>query len=275
MTNPIRVLVVDDHLVIRRGLATLLLAFNDLQPVGEAQTGAQALALCATAQPDVVLMDLLMPEMDGVSATQAICERYPNIQVIMLTSCDEYDLVRRALAVGAEGYLPKNSSSDDLAGAIRMAQAGHARLALTSVEDIAHPSWTPERPPSDLGADLTDRERDVLALLTHGLTNTQIGAQLIISRATVKVHVSSILSKFGAASRTEAVALAMQHHLTNGRADLPMLQGQRSEEAWPAQPDRRPMSRPHAPVAGQAARPGPGAAEHPSAQRSGRHAPAG
>jgi two-component system, NarL family, response regulator LiaR len=274
MTNLIRVLVVDDHLVVRRGLATLLLAFNDLQLVGEAQTGAEALALCATAQPDVVLMDLLMPEMDGVTATQAICERYPNIQVIMLTSSDEYDLIRRALTAGAEGYLSKNSSSDDLAGAIRMSQAGHARLALTSVEDIAHSTWTVEPPPSDLGADLTDRERDVLALLTHGLTNTQIGARLIISRATVKVHVSSILSKFGAASRTEAVALAVQHHLTNGRADLPSLQGQRSEEAGPAQPDRRRIIRLRAPVAGHGARPRP-AAEHPPAHPSGRQAPAG
>src|SRR5262245_888373 len=275
MTNPIRVLVVDDHLVVRRGLATLLLAFNDLQLVGEAQTGAEALALCATAQPDVVLMDLLMPEMDGVAATQAICERYPNIQVIMLTSCDEYDLIRRALAAGAEGYLPKNSSSDDLAAAIRMSQAGRARLAPTSVEDIAHPTWTPEPPPSDLGADLTNRERDVLALLTHGLTNIQIGAQLIISSATVKVHVSSILSKLGAASRTEAVALAVQHHLTNGRADLPILQGQRNEEVEPAQPDRRPISHLRAPVTGHGARPGPGAAEPPPARPSCRHAPAG
>ncbi|HJZ45707.1 MAG TPA: response regulator transcription factor [Roseiflexaceae bacterium] len=274
MTNPIRVLVVDDHLVVRRGLATLLLAFNDLQLVGEAQTGAEALALCATAQPDVVLMDLLMPEMDGVAATQAICERYPNIQVIMLSSCDEYDLIRRALAAGAEGYLSKNSSSDDLAVAIRMSQAGRARLAPTSVEDIAHPTWTPELPLTDHGSDLTDRERDVLALLTQGLTNTQIGARLIISRATVKVHVSSILSKFGAASRTEAVALAVQHHLTNGRADLPILQGQRSEEAEPAQPGRRPMLRLRAPVAGHGARPRP-AGEHPPAQPSGRRAPAG
>src|SRR4029453_12878835 len=162
MTKLIRVLVVDDHLVVRRGLATLLLAFNDLQLVGEAQTGAEALALCATAQPDVVLMDLLMPEMDGVAATQAICERYPNIQVIMLTSSDEYDLLRRAVTAGAEGYLPKNSSSDDLAGAIRMSQAGHARRGPPPAEHIAHPRWTVEPPPSDLGADLTDREHDVL-----------------------------------------------------------------------------------------------------------------
>jgi NarL family two-component system response regulator LiaR len=217
MTGTIRVLLVDDHLVVRRGLATLLLAFNDLQLVGEAQTGAEALELCATAQPDVVLMDLLMPEMDGVEATRAIRERYPNIQVLAMTSLDEYDYVQRALAAGAEGYLLKNSSADDLATAIRVALAGRPMQGPDTFEDLARAAHLPEPPrPPKPGADLTYREHDVLGLLAHGLTNTQIGAQLSISRATVKFHVSSILSKLGVVSRTEAVALAVQHQLTSG-----------------------------------------------------------
>ena len=216
-TRPIRVLLADDHLMVRRGLATLLLAFNDVQLVGEAQNGAEALELCATAQPDVVLMDLLMPEMDGVEATRAIRARYPNIQVIVLTSMNEYDYVQRALVAGAAGYLLKNISADDLATAIRVALAGRLTRALESFEGMAHTSQTPELPPQEeYGADLTCREHEVLALLTHGLTNIQIGAQLYISRATVKFHVSSILSKLGVLSRTEAVALAVQHQLTKG-----------------------------------------------------------
>ena len=216
-TRPIRVLLADDHLMVRRGLATLLLAFNDVQLVGEAHNGAEALELCATTQPDMVLMDLLMPEMDGVVATQAIRERYPHIQVIVLTSLDEYDCVQRALAAGAAGYLLKNSSGSELATAIRVAHAGRPTQAPQSFEDMAHTTQMPELPPQEeYGADLTCRERDVLALLAHGLTNIQIGAQLYISRATVKFHVSSILSKLGVLSRTEAVALAVQHQLTKG-----------------------------------------------------------
>jgi len=216
-TGPIRVLLADDHLLVRRGLATLLLAFPDLLLVGEAHNGAEALELCATTHPDLVLMDLFMPEMDGVAATRAIRERYPHIQVIVMTSLNEYDYVQRALAAGAGGYLLKNAGADDLAAAIRVAHAGRPMRAPQSVEDMARAAQTPELPPPpESGADLTDREHEVLALLAHGLTNTQIGAQLNISRATVKFHVSSILSKLGATSRTEAAALAVQHHLISG-----------------------------------------------------------
>jgi two-component system, NarL family, response regulator LiaR len=216
--SPIRVLLVDDHLVVRRGLATLLLAFNDLRLVGEAQNGAEALALCATAQPDVVLMDLLMPEMDGVEATHAIRERYPNIRVIVLTSMDEYDYVQRSLAAGAEGYLLKSISADDLAVAIRVAFAGRPRRSPESFEDLARAVHLPDPAPPEPDAELTCREHEVLALLAHGLTNTQIGAQLYISRATVKFHVSNILSKMDVCSRTEAAALAVQHQLISGPA---------------------------------------------------------
>jgi two-component system, NarL family, response regulator LiaR len=217
MTSSIRVLVVDDHLVVRRGLATLLLAFNDFVLVGEAQNGAEAIELCATAKPDVVLMDLLMPEVDGVAATRAIRERYPNVQVLVLTSCNEYDLIQRALAAGAAGYLLKNSSTGDLAAGIRVAHMGRPMLAPTSIANMVRSPRAPVLlPPPEPVADLTCREQDVLALMVHGLTNTQIGAHLNISRATVKFHVSGILGKLGAASRTEAAALAVQHQLTSG-----------------------------------------------------------
>jgi NarL family two-component system response regulator LiaR len=217
MTSSIRVLVVDDHLLVRRGLATLLLAFNDFVLVGEAQNGAEAIELCATAKPDVVLMDLLMPEVDGVAATRAIRERYPNVQVLVLTSCNEYDLIRRALDAGAAGYLLKSISADDLGSVIRAASAGNLLPGPNSFENLARATQTPALPlRQQPGADLTCREREVLALMAHGLTNTQIGAQLIISGATAKFHVSSILSKLEVSSRTEAVALAVQHQLTPG-----------------------------------------------------------
>ena len=196
--NPIRVLVVDDHQMEQRGLVTLLQRFNDLELAGVARNGAEALELCETTQPDVILMDLLMPGMDGVEATNAIRERYPDIHVIVLTSWDEYDLVQRALAVGAERYLLKNVSAVELAEAIRGASPAQTEL----------PATLP-----DLGVDLTAREIEVLSQVAQGLTNGQIAAHLIISRATVKYYVSSILSKLGVSSRTEAAALAVQHHL--------------------------------------------------------------
>jgi NarL family two-component system response regulator LiaR len=197
--DPIRVLVVDDHQMEQRGLVTLLRSFNDLELAGVARNGAEALELCETAHPDVILMDLLMPGMDGVEATSTIRERYPDIHIIVLTSWDEYDLVQRALAVGAERYLLKNISAVELAEAIR----GASPPAQTEI---------PETLP-DFRADLTAREIEVLSQVAQGLTNGQIAAHLIISRATVKYYVSSILSKLGATSRTEAAALAVQHHL--------------------------------------------------------------
>jgi len=213
-TESIRVLLVDDQLMVRRGLATLLLAFDDMLLVGEAGNGAEALELCATAKPDVVLMDLLMPKMDGVAATRAIHERYPAIQVLAMTSFNEYDMVQRGLAAGAHSYLMKNSSAEELASTLRGAYYEHPTHAPMSFTDMEPAAATPE-PWTGFGMDLSCRELEVLELLTHGLTNAQVGAQLDISRATVKFHVSSILSKLGAVSRTEAVALAVQHNLAS------------------------------------------------------------
>jgi NarL family two-component system response regulator LiaR len=204
----IRVIIVDDHAVVRGGLRLFLLAFEDLELVGEAGNGEQALALCEKLEPDVVLMDLVMPEMDGVQATEVIRERYPQIQVIALTSFEEEELVQAALESGAISYLLKNVSAGELAAAIRAAHAGRATLAPEAAEALIR-STRPDR----VGRDLTDREREVLAVMVEGLSNAEIAKRLVISRSTVKFHVSSILSKLEVGSRAEAVSLALQRHL--------------------------------------------------------------
>jgi NarL family two-component system response regulator LiaR len=209
-SDPIRVLVVDDHAMLRRGLATFLLSFDDLELVGEAANGAEALRLCEQVQPDVVLMDLVMPEMDGSTATRAIRQRYPDVQVIALTSFREEELVQEALEAGAIGYLLKNVSADELAEAIRAAHAGRPTLAPEAAEVLIRAATHAPEP----GHDLTSREREVLTLLVEGLRNAEIAERLTISTSTVKFHVSRILSKLGVSSRTEAVAQALQHDLS-------------------------------------------------------------
>lgn len=207
----IRVMIVDDHAVVRSGLAAFLMAFDDLELVGQAGSGQEALHLCKTLRPDVVLMDLVMPEMDGATATRLIRESCPHLQVIALTSFREDDLVQGVLKAGAIGYLLKNVSADELAGAIRSAYAGRPTLAPEAAQVLISATQSAAR--SSIGSDLTEREREVLRLMVEGLTNNQIAERLVVSRSTVKFHVSSILSKMGVASRTEAVATALQNHL--------------------------------------------------------------
>lgn len=208
-TAPIRIMIVDDHLMVRRGLATFLKVFDDFVLAGEAGSGEIALQLCAQIQPDVILMDMVMPDMDGATATHLIRQQNPAVQVLALTSFKEEKLVQNALQAGAIGYLLKDVSADELAQAIRAAHAGRATLSPEAAQALVHAA----NQPPEAGHDLTERERAVLVLLVEGLNNTQIAGRLVVSPSTIKSHVSNILSKLGVASRSEAVALAVRNKL--------------------------------------------------------------
>jgi NarL family two-component system response regulator LiaR len=202
-------MLVDDHTMVRHGLATFLRVYDDLQLVGEAESGEVAIQLSAEVKPDVILMDMVLPAMDGATATRAIRQQFPQVQVIALTSFKEGRLIKHALESGAIGYLLKDVSADELAVAIRAAHAGRATLSPEVAQALVQ---TTNQPPAP-GFDLTEREREVLTLMIEGLNNTQIAGRLSVSPSTIKSHVSNILSKLGVASRTEAVTLALRNHI--------------------------------------------------------------
>ncbi len=211
MTNacPIRVMIVDDHPIVRDGLKNMLLAFDDLQLVGEAGNGDEALAHYGQTQPDVILMDMMMPGMDGITATRAILKERPHMRIIMLTSFVEESVVQNALQAGAIGYLLKNVTINTLAVAIRSAYAGQPVLSPEATTALIHAKTDSIK----LGGDLSPREREVLALIVEGLNNEEIAERLVISTATARHHVSACLNKLGAANRAQAAVLATRHHL--------------------------------------------------------------
>lgn len=205
----IRVLIVDDHGMVRKGLMAYLGNHPEICVVGEARDGREAIHQVDQLHPDVLLMDLVMPEMGGVAATRAIHQRWPQVQVIALTSFQEKELVQDALQAGAIGYLLKNVSGDELYQAIYRAFTGRSTLAPEALQALIQPDGEQDI----LGKDLTRREVEVLALLVKGHSNPEIAERLVVSRATVKVHISSILSKLGVSNRAAAIALSIQHKL--------------------------------------------------------------
>lgn len=208
MTEHIRVLVVDDHAVVRGGLRLFMLAFPDLELVGEASNGEEAVCLCKDVHPDVVLMDLMMPVMNGVEAIRSIRRLSPETQIIALTSFPDEQLVQDALKAGAIGYMLKNAQATELADAIRAARGGKSTLAPEAATALVRHASD-----SVLHQALTDREWEVYRLLLAGKKNAEIASDLVVEISTVKYHVSQILSKLGVKSRSEAIAYGVQHHL--------------------------------------------------------------
>ncbi len=208
-TKLVRTLVVDDHPVVRRGIAFALSACDDISVVAEASNGEEAVRLCAMHRPDVVLMDMLMPGMDGSAATRTIKEKFPNTQVLVLTSFTDAQLVREALKAGAIGYLLKDVAVEELAQAVRNASRGQSTLHRAATQALIQQQ--PARP--EMIEELTERQREVLALVVQGRSNQEIAAQLYLCLSTVRFHVSTILAKLGAANRAEAAAIAVKYNL--------------------------------------------------------------
>jgi two-component system, NarL family, response regulator LiaR len=214
MTSPIRVLVVDDHLVVRTGIRALLALEPDIEVVGEARDGVEAVAEAIRLQPDVILMDLVMPDMDGIAAIEQILASQPTVRILVLTSFESDDKVFPAIRAGALGYTLKDFGPAELVRAIHRVYRGesslHPAIALRVLQELAHP---PQRPPTS--DPLTQREVEVLRLIAHGESNQEIAAALGIGDGTVRVHVSNILSKLHLASRTQAALYALREGLAS------------------------------------------------------------
>ena len=226
MSNPIRVMLVDDQQIVRQGLATILLYEEDIEVVGEAGDGQEAVSAARTLRPDVVVMDLKMPVLGGVPATRQIREALPETQVIVLSTYDTDDLVFQAIRAGANGYLLKDASSETLSAAIRGVVHGEsqldptvARKVLGEFQRLAIEETTRRPPPSeDLAAEpLTPREQEVLELLVEGLSNRDIAGRMHLTEGTVRNYVSRIIAKLQANDRTQVVIEALRR----GLVDLP------------------------------------------------------
>jgi NarL family two-component system response regulator LiaR len=210
--QPIRVLIVDDHTIVRKGIRALLATEPDIQVVGEAQDGQEAITEAKRLYPDVVLMDLVMPVMSGPEAIRYIVAHHPDIHILVLTSFADVDKVLPAIKAGALGYLLKDSGPDELLRAIRQVYRGnsslHPAIARKLLQEIVMPANQQDPPPQQ--SPLTDRENDVLQLVAHGQSNQDIAEKLAISEATVRTHVSHILTKLGLSSRTQAALYALR-----------------------------------------------------------------
>ena len=206
----IRVLIADDHLVVREGLRTILAVADDIEQAGEAADGAEAVQLVGELAPDVVLMDLRMPNMDGIEAIKQIKARYPTVEIVILTTYNDDEYIIRGLRAGARGYLLKDSDRQALFDTIRAAARGESLLPSTIVDKVVAQLAAPQPAPS---GDLSGREQQVLAMLAQGAANKEIALQLNISERTVKAHVTSIFNKLGVNSRTEAAVMAVRQGL--------------------------------------------------------------
>jgi NarL family two-component system response regulator LiaR len=211
MKNVVRVMLVDDHTVVRRGLGAVLEVSDDMSLVGEASDGEEAIQLCERLQPDVILMDLLMPKMDGIAATKAIHERWPKVRIIALTSYKDKEYVEGVLRAGATSYLLKNVSADEIIATINRAVAGQPSLSPEAAQVLIQNVNDPPPPKYEM----TERELEILAHMVEGKSNNDIADTMFISKSTVKFHVSNVLSKLGVSSRTEAVALAIRNNLVS------------------------------------------------------------
>ena len=207
----IKIMLVDDHNVVRSGLSNFLRAYDDLELVGDAKNGLDALNLCRHKKPDVILMDLMMPEMDGIEATREILKECPDVKIIAMTSFEEEALVQGVLAAGAISYLLKNVTADELVTAIRAASLGKSTLSPEAAKALIHAT----RPETHPWSDLTEREMEVLNLVAEGKSNQQIAESLFLSLATVKAHVGNILSKLQVSSRSEAIAYAIKNKIVS------------------------------------------------------------
>jgi two-component system, NarL family, response regulator LiaR len=205
----IRIMLVDDHAVVRSGLSKFLLVNKDMELVAEASDGAEAVKLAGLRKPNVILMDLMMPGMDGITATREIHQKYPQIKIIALTSFSEQNMVQGALQAGAIGFLQKNVTAVELANAIRSAYAGRMTLSPEAAQALAQSATQSHLP----GNELTERERDVLRCMAEGMNNNEIAEKLVISLGTVKFHISNIFQKLGAGSRVEAVKMAIEQKM--------------------------------------------------------------
>lgn len=205
----VRVMVVDDHSMVHIGLAGMMEAFDGIELVGEAVSGEEAIAKVQALNPDVVLMDLILPNINGIEATRQIKTICPNAQVLILTSYEISADIHRAIAAGAVGYLLKNVTAIELERAIRSASQGQITLAPEAARALVEYAQTQKSGSKNL----TDRELEVLGFLARGLSNAEIAAQLVVSPFTIKAHVSNILSKLEVGTRAEAAAYAVQHHL--------------------------------------------------------------